>query len=498
MRKLKLLVAIFLSAMAFTTDAQTFGSQTYPWRTMGFDSTYVPGQILVKDLIAAPRGKFGLKRTDNCASAALQVNDTAKGALLPRVTTTQMNAIASPCNGLLVYNTTDTAFYYYKQNAWTKIGVASGGGSLQDLQSVLDEGNIAESVTIQLDDSDDTLRTILGAADLYLEDASSDARLNYSGITFQTNGDKVGSVLTPSLLEFNDESNPEYTSSFHLDVNYLQFSDTASYTLLKPANPKAGSVVYRLPDTTGTIALLSDIQSSSGSLDLQAVTDNGSTTTNEIFIPSLNIWDNPNGQYVNIVAEDGWLSLNGLAGKKAVFDYYSIDDSSQVIYTLPNESGTLALTSQIPVFDSTGMVFTTIVHLDSSQLNDDTDSLRVQLLPSFGAGKLIQPLSITAYYKTFNGISYECNAAIYVYYDGYNVANSSDEPLKGCVFKAENLLAFQQTVNSLLPLQQYSPTDLSAAYNGVGQGMYAWFQNGCHLTDADQLKFIITYKIINL
>jgi hypothetical protein len=62
------------------------------------------------------------------ASAMLDVNDTAKGLLIPRMTQVQRNAIASPATGLMIFQTDATAgFYYWNGAAWTAIG--SGGGS---------------------------------------------------------------------------------------------------------------------------------------------------------------------------------------------------------------------------------------------------------------------------------------------------------------------------------------------------------------------------------
>ncbi len=64
------------------------------------------------------------------ASAALEVNSTTKGFLLPTMTQTQRNAISTPATGLLIYQSDNTAgFYYYNGSAWTAIaGAAAGGG----------------------------------------------------------------------------------------------------------------------------------------------------------------------------------------------------------------------------------------------------------------------------------------------------------------------------------------------------------------------------------
>lgn len=55
------------------------------------------------------------------ASSMLDVSSTTKGVLTPRMTSAQRIAISSPANGLLVYDTTDNAFYFYKSSAWAKI-----------------------------------------------------------------------------------------------------------------------------------------------------------------------------------------------------------------------------------------------------------------------------------------------------------------------------------------------------------------------------------------
>ena len=55
-------------------------------------------------------------------SAALSITDTSKGVLVPRLTAAQMAAIASPANGLLVYNTSVNAFHFWNGSAWQLIG----------------------------------------------------------------------------------------------------------------------------------------------------------------------------------------------------------------------------------------------------------------------------------------------------------------------------------------------------------------------------------------
>jgi hypothetical protein len=51
-------------------------------------------------------------------SAALDVNSTNKGLLIPRMTTTQRVAIASPLKGLLVFDNTTSSFWFYNGTVW--------------------------------------------------------------------------------------------------------------------------------------------------------------------------------------------------------------------------------------------------------------------------------------------------------------------------------------------------------------------------------------------
>lgn len=76
----------------------------------------------------------GIGTTAPNASAALDIVATNKGLLIPRMTEAQRNAIASPANGLLVYQTTaPKGFYYCEGGVWTQIGAGGGGGGNWDL-----------------------------------------------------------------------------------------------------------------------------------------------------------------------------------------------------------------------------------------------------------------------------------------------------------------------------------------------------------------------------
>lgn len=52
------------------------------------------------------------------SSAALEIDSTTKGLLFPRMTTSERTSITTPAAGLMVYDTTKNALYYYNGSSW--------------------------------------------------------------------------------------------------------------------------------------------------------------------------------------------------------------------------------------------------------------------------------------------------------------------------------------------------------------------------------------------
>lgn len=59
-------------------------------------------------------------------SAMLDISSTSKGLLIPRMTQTQRNAISSPANGLMVFQTDGITGFYYYESSWKPVGMKSG------------------------------------------------------------------------------------------------------------------------------------------------------------------------------------------------------------------------------------------------------------------------------------------------------------------------------------------------------------------------------------
>lgn len=58
------------------------------------------------------------------ASAVVEIDSTTKGVLVPRMTTTQRDAIASPAEGLLIYNLTTHTLNVHNGTAWKAVTIS--------------------------------------------------------------------------------------------------------------------------------------------------------------------------------------------------------------------------------------------------------------------------------------------------------------------------------------------------------------------------------------
>ena len=75
------------------------------------------------------QNNVGIGTATPAPSAILDLTDTQRGLLLPRVTSAQRTAIAAPANGLMVYDiTVDCVFYYSSLSGWQSLCQQAGGG----------------------------------------------------------------------------------------------------------------------------------------------------------------------------------------------------------------------------------------------------------------------------------------------------------------------------------------------------------------------------------
>lgn len=108
--------------------------------------------------------QVGIGTTTPDPSSILHLNSTTSGLLVPRLTSVQKNAVASPATGLLIYQIDGAAgFWYFNGSVW----VPFGGGATYTFDNGLTltgsnaqlGGKLIKTTTLDLDLYDLTIRT---------------------------------------------------------------------------------------------------------------------------------------------------------------------------------------------------------------------------------------------------------------------------------------------------------------------------------------------------
>lgn len=95
----------------------TYTGINIPYSNSSAKGVYQSGSSTTNNFVGSTA--FGTTSTPN-ASAIVEISSTTKGLLLPRMTTTQRDAIGSPVAGLLIYNTTTDKLNVYT-TAWEAV-----------------------------------------------------------------------------------------------------------------------------------------------------------------------------------------------------------------------------------------------------------------------------------------------------------------------------------------------------------------------------------------
>lgn len=117
--------------------------------------------------VSAALSNIGLGGTAS-TDAVVNIISTTKGVLIPRMTTTQRNAIGSPSTSLLIYNTTTTQYELYTGSTWQSLAsyisgtlTVTGAASLQSTLNVTGASTFA-NVTINGDETVNGVLSVTG------------------------------------------------------------------------------------------------------------------------------------------------------------------------------------------------------------------------------------------------------------------------------------------------------------------------------------------------
>ena len=129
-------------------------------------------------------GSAGIGTTAPDASSALEIKSTTQGILISRMTKNQRDAIATPATGLMIYQTTNPAgFYYFNGSAWKAVTPKSAGWSLTG-----NAGTDTAENFIGTTDNTPLIIKVNNKRSGYLDSASANTTWGFSALS--TNGQK--------------------------------------------------------------------------------------------------------------------------------------------------------------------------------------------------------------------------------------------------------------------------------------------------------------------
>lgn len=104
--------------------------------------------FFLPQLLQGQSGNVGIGTSTPAASAILDVTSTEKGVLIPRMNKIQRDAISSPTEGLLIYQSDNIpGFYYYSGTNWVSLTGFGPGGNTPSTCIDFD-GNAYPTITI--------------------------------------------------------------------------------------------------------------------------------------------------------------------------------------------------------------------------------------------------------------------------------------------------------------------------------------------------------------
>lgn len=154
-------------------------------------------------------GQIGVGTTSPATSAVLDLSSTSKGFLIPRMSTAQRDAIATPATGLQIYNTTLSQLNYYDGIAWQTLG--AGGGTVTSVAttSPLNNTGTAIAPVISLSNGSTAGQALRWSGSSWAAQKISSSDLNDVSATAPSNGQVLkwnGSQWAPSA-DINGDPN---------------------------------------------------------------------------------------------------------------------------------------------------------------------------------------------------------------------------------------------------------------------------------------------------
>lgn len=161
--------------------------------------------------ISFMNAQVGINTTTPDPSSILDVSSTDRGILLPRMTSTERDNIASPAEGLFIFNTDSTCFQYYKGTSWSECLGEAPTNSL-DCGSPVSNGTFATGTPLTINNSI-TIQVLVNVAGPY-----SITTNTVNGYSFSGSGVFTNAGLTPVTLTATGTPIITHTDTFTITM----------------------------------------------------------------------------------------------------------------------------------------------------------------------------------------------------------------------------------------------------------------------------------------
>ncbi len=267
-------------------------------------------------------GNIGIGTNTPNASAIFQTDATDRGILIPRLTTTQMNAISSPAEGLLIYNVNENVFSYYS-GGWNNIVESS---QLSNYLTVTDfnnspAGGISETDTTNWSEAYNWTQNF--------EELDPDFNLHLASDIEISDTTRWGTAITwgdHSTFEYITDGNQNWNNEYGFITDYIEtdphIADNIStnYTAKWNGDKLAQSSIF----DNGNIGIGTETPTTKLQVDGVITTTEGNSVE----------WSEAYTQ-INSLAANKLVTTNGIGGLTS----FSYGASEQVLTT--NGSGNL-------------------------------------------------------------------------------------------------------------------------------------------------------------
>jgi hypothetical protein len=179
--------------------------------------------------------QVGIGTTTPDPSSVLDVQSTTQGFLPPRMTTTQLNAIANPAEGLIAYNTDDKCLQFFNGTAWSGCLHETASNTI-DCNSSKSNGSYLLNSALNANHTI-TVDVLVNKIDTYTLETNT-----VNGYSFSASG--TFSAIGINTITLNGTGTPLAKQTDTFTIDFVGSGDTCNIDITVGDSPLANCLEY--------------------------------------------------------------------------------------------------------------------------------------------------------------------------------------------------------------------------------------------------------------